>query len=168
MTAPASRFVRRASVPDDRRYVLTTWRRSEGEARGHIEGRLFGAWQDAAMAAILARSGAETRIVSPEGDDSIAGWAVLESGERETVSGRVVVSVPTLHYLFVRPECRRLGIARLLVGDLLGRDDVVYSARPPRILVNGSWSSPGWYPRKVPRGWRCLERAAFFPLTPET
>ena len=136
----------------ERHYVLKTWKRAEGEAIGGIERHLFGPWQERTMRDILARPGVRISFVSPRDDDSIAAWMVAE---REPT--------PCIYYLFVPPELRRLGLARMLVGDLASRP-TVYTRRPGRILGPNGWQPPSWFARTIPPQWRLLERANYYPL----
>ena len=145
-------FVLRDEAEGDRHYVLSTWKRSEGEAIGSIEGRRFGPWQERMMHDILARPGVRIVIAGPSDDDSIGGWMVAQ---REPM--------PCVFYLFVRPELRRLGLARMLVGELAMRA-VAYTRRPARVLGPRGWQPPEWFARTIPRDWRLLERAAYYPI----
>lgn len=145
-------FVLRDEIDGDRHYVLSTWKRAEGEAVGSIEGRRFGPWQERMMHEILARAGVRISIAGPSDDDSIGGWMVSQAEP-----------VACVYYLYVRPELRRLGLARLLVGNLADRP-VAYTRRPPRVLGPKGWQPPAWFAKAVPASWRLLERASYFPL----
>lgn len=161
-TGPIFRL--RSAQPDDRRFVLSTWRRAEAECSAHKEGRLFPAWQDRMMADILQRPGTSIRIASPEGDDAIVGWAVI--------GFPVGVSAPTVvYYVFVRPEARRFGVASMLLDDLRERRDVIYPTLPARICATcgdaackNRQAHRAWVnsPIRPPRLWHYMPRANFY------
>ena len=150
--APAPSFVLRDEVEGDRRYILSTWKRVEGEARGAIEGRRFGPWQERLMHDILSRHDTRVVIASPSGDETIGGWMVA-----------AIDPSPCIYYLFVGLELRRLGLGRMLVGGLANRA-TLYANRPPRVLGPQGWQPPEWFARTIPRSWRFMERANYFPL----
>jgi ribosomal protein S18 acetylase RimI-like enzyme len=148
----AAAFAVRGEEADDRRFVLATWKRAEAESLAHQEGRYFVPFQEEAMRLILSRPSTRVLIASPEGDDTIAGWAVLGSQ----------VTAPVIYYIYVRPESRRLGLARLLLGSICERQDVIYTSRPARERDHeGVWRSS---PVPIPRAWRYLPRAAFLEI----
>jgi GNAT superfamily N-acetyltransferase len=145
-------FVVRAEKPDDRRFVLSTWKRAEAECSAHTEGRHFGPLQEQMMAAVLGRASTRVIIASPEGDDdAIAGWACISDDAH-----------PIVYYVYVRPEARRIGIAKMLLGGLtLERNDVLYTARPARVRTESGW---GPSPVPIPKDWRYMPRLNFLEL----
>jgi len=91
----------RLGRPSDLPYVVDTWTK-----RGHERGERLSA-ATARVRAILARPDSVLRVVClPDDSDAILGWAAL-SGEP-----------PTLHYVYVRKDARKQGIARLLLAGV--------------------------------------------------
>jgi ribosomal protein S18 acetylase RimI-like enzyme len=98
----------RLGRPSDLAYVVDTWTK-----RGHERGeRLREA--TARVRAILARPDSVLRVATlPDDSDAILGWAVVASATLSDAE----ISLPKLHYVYVRKEARQQGIARrLLVG----------------------------------------------------
>lgn len=156
----------RPSTPDDRKFVLSRWLWSEEVAHAHREGNLFRNWQNTMMDAILARPGTTIRVASPADDDAIAGFAVVGHERAPTAP-------PVVFYAYVDEAARRMGIASLLLGDLLARRDVIYTAIPARVckecgdsVCRGRPKHRQWVPSPVqmPRQWHYLPRAAFLPV----
>ena len=87
----------------DRAYVARTWVRAYAHTDwGRDTGRVYAAEHPLVVASILER-GAELRVAHViDDEDAILGFAVTE--------GRCI------HYVYVRVETRRLGIARTLVN----------------------------------------------------
>jgi GNAT superfamily N-acetyltransferase len=145
----AQAFRLRPGTPDDHHYVFSTWRRSEAEASAHLEGRHFGPWQDRMMDAILARPLVTLTVASPLEDDGIAGWSVI--------------APPVLFFVYVAPDARRLGLARMLLSGLLDCPSVIYVSRPARVKdAAGRWQN-SMLP--IPRAWKYMPRAAFYEVT---
>lgn len=141
-------------VDGDRNYILGTWRRSEEEAIGHLEGERFKPTQDATMAAILDRPTTVVTVAHPANEpDAIAGWCAVRG---RTYPGPVVA--PVVYYVFTREEARRLGLARFMLGELASRRGVLYTSQPARVRTDRGWESS---PVPVPRGWRYMPRAAY-------
>ena len=103
----------------DRAYVARTWVRAYAHTDwGRDTGRVYAAEHPLVVASILER-GAELRVAHViDDEDAILGFAVTE--------GRCI------HYVYVRVETRRLGIARTLLGYRLAESSEVleFSHRP--------------------------------------
>lgn len=92
----------RLGRPSDLPYVTDTWVK-----RGHDRNERLGA-ATARVRAILARSDSVLRVAClPDDSDAILGWAVVSSDEP-----------PILHYVYVRKDARKQGIARLLLAGV--------------------------------------------------
>ena len=151
-------FYVRPETPDDRSYIHASWHRSVcepwdrpgGGGTRHVEGAYLYRWQREMITAILARPTTVVEIASPTGDDTIAGW-ICHSGSTEPM---------TIYYLFVRPNARRTGLGRMLVGSAADRP-VFYAAKPGAERVDGSWKTPSWVTRVIPRSWRHVPRANY-------
>lgn len=86
----------RLGRPSDLAYVVDSWVK-----RGHDRGERM---RDATarVRAILARPDSVLRVAClPDDEDAIIGWAAIEGSK--------------LHYVYVRKEARKQGIARLLL-----------------------------------------------------
>ena len=150
--APA--FAVRDEIAGDRNFVLTTWRRAESASRSSIERRRFLPWQDRMMAGVLERPNVRVLVASPVDDDTIAGYAVVNLAPHEN----------GIHLVYVAPDMRRIGIARLLLSRFDPRETVYYCARPARVIGANGWENQTWFASKIPPAWRYLERMAYFPL----
>lgn len=91
----------RLGRPSDLPYVVDTWTK-----RGHERNERLGE-ATARVRAILARPESVLRVAClPDDDDAILGWAAI-----------TFFPSPKLHFVYVRKEARKQGIARrLLVG----------------------------------------------------
>ena len=145
-------FYLRVGVEDDLRFIKATWIRAEGEASSNVEGKQFPLWQTQYMQEVLARGSTVVTIASPEDSDAIAGWCVTGPG-------------PVVYYVYVRPEARRNGLAKMLLGSVLGAPSarVIYVCKPARERVDGRWQ-PSSLP--IPSHWRFVPRAAHYPVIP--
>ncbi len=98
MIPVAIRLGRLSDLP----YVVDTWVK-----RGHERGERLRA-ATARVRAILARPDSVLRVASlPDDTDAILGWAVITSAEPHE-----------LHYVYVRKEARKQGIARVLLAGV--------------------------------------------------
>lgn len=172
MTAAPSlpSFAVRVETPEDRNFVLTWWRKGEKEASGHLEGARFNVLQDGQMHTILDRQSTVVLIAYAVGDPtSIAAFLVCRPGTVVLQKGpgpraREVGPAPIVYYAFTRPEARRLGLQRMLLGDLVERRDVLFTSRPARIrMTTGEQWQPS--PVKIPRAWTYCPRAAFVEVS---
>lgn len=92
----------RLGKPSDLPYVVDTWTK-----RGAARDERLGA-ATARVRAILARPDSVLRVAClPDDTDAILGWAALSANE-----------APTLHYVYVRKDARKQGIARLLLAGV--------------------------------------------------
>jgi len=163
-------FGLRIEVPEDRHFILSSWRSSEKDAalsrgpnEGNFEGTRFGTIQSAMMNAVLSRRSTCVTVVHPRQDPgTILGWIAARPPRNLMCKGpRPCLEVgpaPIIYYLFVRKEIRCSGIARMLLGELPLRKDVIYTAKPARVHSIHGWQPS---PLPIPRGWRYLPRAAF-------
>ena len=167
MTAAVSlpSFALRLETPEDRHYILSTWRRSEKEASGHLEGARFAGLQDGAMHAILARPSTVVSIVYPAGTpEVIAAWLVARPPVPVIHKGPgrwtgQTGPAPIVYFVFVREEGRSLGLARMLLAEMSDRKDTLYTTKPARKRgANGGWEPSGL---PIPRSWTYCPRAAF-------
>lgn len=139
-------FVVRAATADDLPFIHDSWLLSARDGEAHNEGRHFVWWQKQDQREILSRRSTRVRIVCPADDpETILGWAAI--GE---------TSPPCVYFVYVRAPSRALGIARMLVGDLVDRE-CFYGARPPRIWNAGKWV-PAPVAAKIPKRWRFVPR----------
>lgn len=152
MTAAASLpevsppFAVRVGTAEDHAYVLSSWLRTDEKRLRPIEGAFYRPWQIRMMNDVLARKGACLRVAHPTDDaQTIMGWFLYEDGHP-----------PIFHYCYVRESARRLGIARLLLGELADRPIAILSARPHQSL-----------PIQLPSGWAFMTRAGCYGA-PET
>ena len=91
----------RLGRPSDLPFVVDTWVK-----RGQRGERLSAA--TARVRAILARPDSVLRVAClPDDSDAILGWAVISADEPHT-----------LHYVYVRKDARKQGIARLLLAGV--------------------------------------------------
>jgi len=120
--------------PDDRNFVLSSWLRSYADQQRGIARRAFFKLYESVVVNLVGRS---TVIIAGLDDvpGSILGWTAIDSDDR------------TLHYVFVKPRWRKLGVAKSLLKDA-ARIDVMYTHEPP------SWA-------KVPASWSFEPMARF-------
>ena len=173
-------FAIRPERPEDRHYVLSTWRRCEQSAQ-HVrrsrgtqrplsldEQKALQRFQDAHVSmteSILMRPTTRIVIAHPgDSEDTIAGWLccrpamrIIHKGPGQ-YTGPIVVPAPIVYYVFVRDEVRRFGLGRMLLGDLLTRNDVLHTSKP-----GDERTAHGWRPSRlpIPRSWTYEPRAAF-------
>jgi hypothetical protein len=177
-------FALRPETPADRHYVLSTWRRSEQAAQGvrrsrgaqrpltPDEQKALQRFQDAHVAmtdAVLARPSTRILVAHPgDSEDAIAGWLchrpaarIIHKGPGQ-YTGPIVVPAPIVYFLYVRDEVRHFGIARMLLGELVTRNDVLYTSTP-----GDEKTSHGWRPHRlpIPRSWTYEPRAAFVEVS---
>ena len=123
----------RVGKPDDLAFVVDCWTKNDPELRSmrlgvstkHVRALLGVA--DIAHHE-LPRLLHRLLIAHVPGEpDAILGWAAYERG-----------AIPCVHYLYVRKDARRQGVARQLVGDVTHAE---YShAAPKGVVVPGGWS----------------------------
>lgn len=134
-------FAVRIGTAEDRAYVLSTWLKTDERRGRSIEGAFYRPWQARMMADVLARPSTCVRVAHPEGDAAtIMGWLAYEDGHPAI-----------LHYCYVRESARRLGIARMLLGELASREIAIVTARPHPSL-----------PIELPSGWSFMQRAGVY------
>ena len=110
----------------DHAFVVQTWVHTDKHTSSAAEhGVGYMAQQKARIRAAL--RGPTTRLVvahSPADEDAIVGWALV---------ARRWATEALVHYVYVRPEARRLGVARALVAPLLhGATSIVHAHMPRR------------------------------------
>lgn len=123
----------RVGKPDDLAFVVDCWTKNDPELRSlrlrdstkHVR-TLLGVVD--ALQSELPRLLHRLLIAHvPSEPDAILGWAAYERG-----------AIPCVHYLYVRKDARRQGVARALVGDL---EHTEYSHVAPKgIVVPSGWS----------------------------
>jgi hypothetical protein len=167
-----SPFVLRAGTDADLNFVRKHWRLAYSSnaqthaptVEGHHEGDRFPVLHNAMMAGIL--SWPSTRVTvahPPEDEGTILGWLVSRPPVPVVCKGprprAEIGRAPVVYFCFVREELRRVGIARLLLGDMPNRRDVIYTAKPPRVRArSGEWVQAAL---RVPVHWKYHPRAAF-------
>jgi GNAT superfamily N-acetyltransferase len=168
MTAAVSlpSFAIRIATPEDRTYIECSWRKAERAANGHLERERFAQCQDAAMRAILDRESTVVTIAHPVADpEVIAGYLAARPPVKVIRKGpsnlKEIGPAPIVYFLFVRDECRRLGIARALLGELPERRDVVFTTRPAQVKDGEQWKRS---PLPIPRAWQYVARAQFVEI----
>ena len=168
MTAAVSlpSFALRVATPEDRNYIECSWRKAEKSANGHLERERFAQCQDMAMRAILDRESTTVTIAHPVADpEVIAGYLVARAPVRVIRKGpsslREIGPAPIVYFLFVRDECRRLGIARSLLGELPERRDVIFTTRPAQHKEGDVWKRSAL---PIPRAWQYVPRAQFVEI----
>ena len=168
MTAATSlpSFSLRIATPEDANYIRSAWRAAEKAANGHLERERFAQCHDAAMAAILGRESTVVTIAHPVADpEAIAGFLVYRPPVRVIrkcpSNVREIGPAPVVYYIYVRDECRRLGIGRSLLGELLERRDTVFTTRPAQVKHGDAWLRS---PLPIPRAWQYVHRAQFVEI----
>lgn len=94
-------------IGDARSLVYSTWLRSyehSSPMTKQIPRKVFFAEHHKILDGIFARNPTVRMAVMPEDPSVVFGWAVYEPG--------------TLHYVYVKPDFRKHGIARALLADL--------------------------------------------------
>jgi hypothetical protein len=164
-------FVLRAAEAGDDAFVRKWWRRSERENVATyppsvvgFEGDRFKTFHNAMMDVVLARASTRTLVACPaDNPETILGYLVHRPGLavqfRGPRNGLEIGPAPVAYFLYVRPEMRKMGTARLLLGDLPRRRDVLYISRPARERRTGGAWEPSRLP--VPPGWTYCPRAAW-------
>ena len=113
----------RVGKPDDLAFVVDCWTKNDPELRNSF-------LRDSTrhVRTLLARDASRLIVAHVPGEpDAILGWAAYEGG-----------AVPCVHYVYVRKDARRHGVARAMVGDL---DRAEYShAAPKGIGAPRGWS----------------------------
>lgn len=109
LPAPGSDFAVRPARRSDAAFVASSWLRSYRDAPAvvAVPSRTYFYWQHRVVEALLARS-AVLVACSPDDPDTIVGWACAEAMEGALV----------LHYVYVKHDFRRYGVARALVRAL--------------------------------------------------
>jgi GNAT superfamily N-acetyltransferase len=164
-------FAVRLAMPTDMNFIRTCWRGSQREQWGRIEGVRYAQNQDAAMNAILGRPSTCVFVAhAAEDPDTIAGFLIARPGAPVLHKGpgrfptREIGPAPVVHFIFVRKEARRIGIARMLLGDLTERRDVVYTTRPAQERrFNEQTGANEWLKSdlRIPNGWSYSPRSQF-------
>lgn len=136
----------RPCATEDRGYILEHWVRAHSHTADAFHAGpnyMPGTW--ATAEAILDRS--RCLVACAAADTAvILGFAVVE--------GNVV------HYVFTRPDVRRSGIAKQLLGPLLGKKAMRFSHLPPhhacvkgRVVTVPSKAGPRQDPLPIPSSW---------------
>lgn len=121
----------RLGKPDDLAFVVDCWTKYEARSS---RGRRF---RDSTshVRALLARDGSRLLVAHVPGEpDSILGWAATEDG----VAGPERVPA-CIHYVYVRKDARRLGVASALIGERDVRLEYSH-ALPLGIVVPATWT----------------------------
>lgn len=120
----------RRMTEGDRNFVLSSWLRSYAEQQTGMTRAVFFRLYEPVVVELVSRC--EVVVAGlPDVGDAILGW--------------LAASDSTVHYVFVKPRWRKLGVARRLLSDTDSLP-LTYSHEPPR-----------WV--RVPERWR------FDPLT---
>lgn len=120
----------RPGTQQDLAFVVESWLLSfRDKARARTCGDLYMREYKAKIRELLKRA---DLLVACDVDDPwfIVGFAVTSVGHDET---------HRVHYVFVRKECRREGIARSLLGDLLDTGGVHYSHVSHQVNAPAAW-----------------------------
>lgn len=115
----------RAGTPHDHNYVIQSWvRANQGTAAAKSCHRVYYSEHHATVAALLRRPTVHLTVAClPDDPDALMGWAVTEPD--------------TIHYVLVRAEARRQGIARQLLSVLgFSRESACQISHVPHVLVD--------------------------------
>lgn len=135
---PEGLYVLRSGLPSDHPFVVDSWVKSYqsycltrdcehcGGAGRIYRGQRFLRGHKRLIREILARPATALLVAChPEDSDVILGWAVTEAG--------------VVHYVFVKRDVRRVGIAKALLAPFLDASQVIYTHRgnidPPSNFV---------------------------------
>ncbi len=107
-------LILRPADEDDRDYVLKTWLRTNGHGSNAAQniGKISWGEHRALILTILARAAV-----------LIAAWA----GDPTTIIGFSVTEAGKVHFVYVRKDFWRGGIAKRLLGSMLRQENVVYT-----------------------------------------
>ena len=120
-------------------YILSSWLRSDSHTyRARECGRIYSFEYHKILAQFLQRKPHPTVRVCclPDDEDAILGWSITEPD--------------CVHYVYVRKELRRQGIASKLLDGFLSRDELVFSHKPALDVIGGdiesirAMISPNW------------------------
>lgn len=135
----------RGPRPLDQRFVAATWVRSilSMRTKGHFHGRHLRPERgllDQLVDAVMDRSDSRLLVCSDRiNRDAIRGWLVYVDGPK----------VPVVHYLYVRDDWRRSGIASSLLARIgVGRDSSVVctSHGPASEMLRGRFPASAHVP----------------------
>jgi GNAT superfamily N-acetyltransferase len=133
-------FLLRVGRPQDTGFIVHSWRRSRAPFVTYRQQICYRRGQDALIAALLERS--VVRVAHEVGEpDTIVGWACGEP------AGSL------LHWVYVRRQRRRRGVANALI-------DALFGGCPQGVLVTTSVARPAGdetldlWPAVNRRGWR--------------
>lgn len=116
----APKFIVRPMVAGDRNYILNSWMKNAAVTpRGRDAGRVFFDEHRLRVIDALARQSMRVACVADE-HDAILGWACVDT----------TLPAPVVHYVYVRSEARRNGIARALLSDVERAPLVEFSHKP--------------------------------------
>jgi GNAT superfamily N-acetyltransferase len=117
----------RDAKPSDVAFISESWRCwNKSSTIGELMGRLYHHDFKRHVAKVLQWPSITVKVaVSLDDDDAIMGFAVMS---------HVNTDRPRLHYVFVRPEARQLGLGKALISDLFEKE-VLFTSRPKRVLL---------------------------------
>ena len=115
-----SLFYIRNLLPADEPFIVDSWVEANREtARAQDAGSVYYAEQKALVRDLISRPTVTTRVAHvPDDVDAILGWCVFDFGPKTVV-----------HYVYVKRNARKLGVARALLEQLIPLD-CYYSHRP--------------------------------------
>lgn len=114
------KFRVRAMVANDRNFVIKSWMVNAGmSARGRDAGKAFDTEHRDRILEALQRCSMRVACATDD-DDAILGFACVDT----------TLPAPVVHYVYVRNEARRNGIARAMLSDVEGAPLVEFSHKP--------------------------------------
>lgn len=149
MSAPTTSgapFILRPGADADRNYIIKTWLTSHrqlhwwrpfADASAPPDKFNRPQWLGIDPQCWWAGHGALVEALLPHSAILIAAF----EEDPDTIMGYAVTSTGAVHYVYVRNEFRRHGIARALLRPFLSRKDIVYT-HPPTLKA-----------QKIPEGW---------------
>ena len=140
MTENRLRWSVRRGRPDDAAFILHCWERSVGAwLRGAERGSDHHVAQQEIIATLLEKS--DVYVACSVNDDRKLHGFVVGERRSKTKPGKVIDYV-TLHFAYTRSQSRKQGVARSLVGAMVGpklMEDVRVSVTEAPVGANSGW-----------------------------